>query len=861
MIINQDKEQLASELRGSLLRFNQFFYKIITGRDYIVSQPVGRESHHITICRAYTELFRHAKPAEGLLVNIPPGYGKSVLTSMFVAWCYAHYGDCNFIYISYSHELAAEHTAFIKQVMSCAQYKYLFDTHISSDSRAKDSFTTTKGGKVRAFGSGGAVTGCFDYETKVLTESGWVSIGEIVENKVNTRVYSIDLDSGNYEFKPICKWFINPPNDIIRVDFNDGGFIECTPDHKILTKNRGWVEAIDLSVNDFIECIISSDALDYTPFYSNISRKNSKWRCSIKHQLNCIRTKLSYLFSMLRPKSFGGFLAYSSNPNINDSSSTNIKHFSYIFASDVSKSQFTNGQNVRLRKSLHANHSAMINGIFHVFCSGAVAKVFQSIIKSFSVKMSRIKSLWSFPNKSLKNKLVNESFLSFAVLSNGNLIIPCSTKPWGKLFSGISNYFSRFVSHGSRVTSNISDRRDAIPSVTIRDVSPLNIAVVRHVNKTYCLEVEKNHNFTISTSSGAIIVSNCDAGLPDAGRFSGCVLIDDAHKPNEVHSDTIRQAVIRNYQETILQRPRDELVPIVFIGQRLHEDDLAAYLLSGKDVRKWKPIVLKGIDEAGNALLPETQSVEYLRDLERKHPFVFYSQIQQNPIPSGGSLFKKDWFVILDYEPDILYSFITADTAETSKTHNDATVFSFFGIYEIQSMGVKTGIYGLHWIDCIEIWVEPKDLKQSFIDFWAECMRYKKPPQLAAIEKKSTGSTLLSLLEEIRTIKLMDIPRNANSGNKTARFIDCQPYVAERKVSLPKNGRHTGLCVEHMGKITANDAHRLDDVADTLADAIKIALIDKTIISSTINAVDHSDIASRLMSKQSKINRLRDRRG
>lgn len=32
-----------------------------------------------------------------------------------------------------------------------------------------------------------------------------------------------------------------------------------------------------------------------------------------------------------------------------------------------------------------------------------------------------------------------------------------------------------------------------------------------------------------------------------------------------------------------------------------------------------------------------------------------------------------------------------------------------------------------------------------------------------------------------------------------------------------------------MSKITANNTHRYDDIADTLADAIKIALIDKIV--------------------------------
>ena len=186
-------------------------------------------------------------------------------------------------------------------------------------------------------------------------------------------------------------------------------------------------------------------------------------------------------------------------------------------------------------------------------------------------------------------------------------------------------------------------------------------------------------------------------------RFSGCVIIDDAHKPDEVHSATTRATVIRNYQETILQRPRDENVPILFIGQRLHEDDLAAFLLSGKDVREWDFTVLEGIDKAGNALYPEMQSLRYLQELQLKQPYVFSSQIQQNPIPSGGALFKPEWFVLLAEEPKIIATFITADTSETSKTYNDATVFSFWGLYEIEEFGKKTGQPLLaRWKVCVD---------------------------------------------------------------------------------------------------------------------------------------------------------------
>jgi predicted phage terminase large subunit-like protein len=508
MILNADKDQLASELRSSLLAFTEFFYPILTGRQFIVSRPLGRESHHITICRALTSAARLEIPDHRLLINVSPGSGKSTMLAMWVAWTLAKWPDSRFLYISYSKVLAAKHTETIKRIMQLAQYNYLFDVRIRHDSKAREYFQTTDGGAVAAFGSGGAITGQ-------------------------------------------------------------------------------------------------------------------------------------------------------------------------------------------------------------------------------------------------------------------------------------------------------------------------------------------------------------DAGLPGLARFSGAVIIDDAHKPDEVHSDTIRQSVIDNYRETIQQRARGINVPYIFIGQRLHEDDLAAYLIAGKDGYQWHKVILKGIDDAGNALYPEVDPLDKLLKKQQTDPYVFASQYQQDPIPAGGALFKPEWFVMLEEEPDILYSFIIADTAETAKSYNDATAFSFFGIYEIESYGVKTGQYGLHWIDTLETRIEPKDLKETFLDFWQQCMRYKKPPQMIGIEKKSTGGTLLSLLDEIRTIKLVDIPRTREQGNKTKRFLDAQPYAAERRVSFPAYGKHVKLCVEHMSKITANETHRWDDIADTLADGIRIALIEKTLISAHVNAVDYSEVAKSLAGNTQKINRLR----
>ena len=47
------------------------------------------------------------------------------------------------------------------------------------------------------------------------------------------------------------------------------------------------------------------------------------------------------------------------------------------------------------------------------------------------------------------------------------------------------------------------------------------------------------------------------------------------------------------------------------------------------------------------------------------------------------------------------------------------------------------------------------------------------------------------------------------------------------------------MCIEHMSKITANDTHRYDDIADTVYDAVRLGLIDGTIVQLDRRKAEH----------------------
>lgn len=378
----------------------------------------------------------------------------------------------------------------------------------------------------------------------------------------------------------------------------------------------------------------------------------------------------------------------------------------------------------------------------------------------------------------------------------------------------------------------------AMQTQTIRDI--LNMPYYKSVFGVY-VDKDTGAKDDFRTSSGGRVfaagaggpITGRGSGIKGVNRFGGCAIIDDAHKPEEVNSDTIRGRVNDWFYNTLQSRVNDPLTPIIAIGQMLHEDDLLANLRKIKKddgSPEWEVVCLEALDKAGNPLYPEMHTKEALLKMKRDMPYVFASQYQQNPLPAGGGIFQKEWFITLDTEPNVISTFITVDTAETDKDYNDASVFSFWGLYKMEFRGIDTGLYGLHWLGCREIRVEPKDLENEFFDFYTGCMRYKVKPQVAAIEKKSTGVTLCSVLKNVPGLRIIDVERTKASGSKTTRFLECQPYAAAKRITFPSNAKHVDTCITHMTKITANDTHAHDDIADTLQMAVQYALIEGSIL-------------------------------
>lgn len=133
--------------------------------------------------------------------------------------------------------------------------------------------------------------------------------------------------------------------------------------------------------------------------------------------------------------------------------------------------------------------------------------------------------------------------------------------------------------------------------------------------------------------------------------FGGAIIIDDPHKPDEARSDVIRQGVLDWFQNTLESRKNSPQTPIILIMQRLHEADLAGWLLEGGNGEKWEHLCLPAIQADNTALWPEKHTIDDLRRMERAAPYVFAGQYGQRPSPAEGGMFKPDFMPVIDVLP------------------------------------------------------------------------------------------------------------------------------------------------------------------------------------------------------------------
>lgn len=291
--------------------------------------------------------------------------------------------------------------------------------------------------------------------------------------------------------------------------------------------------------------------------------------------------------------------------------------------------------------------------------------------------------------------------------------------------------------------------------------------------------------------------------------FAGALIVDDPLKPSDAYSETVRPKVNDWFTSTLESRLNKKDTPIILIQQRLHQDDLAGYLLSGGNGEDWHHLNIPAINDDGEALWPFKLDIDTLKRMESSDPYTFASQYMQAPSPKGGGIFKENWlqWYVSHNIPEFKYTFITADTAQKTKERNDYSVLQHWGFSKdnkLYLLNMKRG----KW--------EAPELELQFKAFYADCCnRYKV--RTCYIEDKASGTGLIQSLKRYGSIPVQAVPR---STDKTTRAYDAAPWLAQGSVYL---NREIDQIDTLISELVTFPAAKHDDTVDPLMDAVSIA--------------------------------------
>lgn len=259
------------------------------------------------------------------------------------------------------------------------------------------------------------------------------------------------------------------------------------------------------------------------------------------------------------------------------------------------------------------------------------------------------------------------------------------------------------------------------------------------------LNPAKNKEMEFETTRGGYRLSLSIRGGA-TGRGCDMMIIDDPIKADDVRSDAERQHVKELYDNTLYSRLNNkETGVIIAVMQRLHEDDVSAYLLTKgydqlclpsytqKDQKVYLGPNRPYLWRAGTPLNPKHESMAVIDQHRSQIPLpVWSAQYMQAPIPAGGLTFQLDMLRTRYRQDDIPRDIVlSCDLATKPGQSNDYSVIAVAAVENDKA----------YLLDIIRIKEDYPRLKTRIENL----VRHYKPRHVL-VEDTSLGSPLLQEL-------------------------------------------------------------------------------------------------------------------
>ena len=367
------------------------------------------------------------------------------------------------------------------------------------------------------------------------------------------------------------------------------------------------------------------------------------------------------------------------------------------------------------------------------------------------------------------------------------------------------------------------------------------------------------------------------------GEGGNIIIVDDPNAAQEAFSEATIQSTIEWWDNALSTRLNDpKSGAFIVIQQRLSEEDLTGHILS-KDSGSWTHLCLpmryewqrhshtvlgwndpRGMDDEGEPLVEVTKGGERLAvspeaqmELERREgallwperfgereveilerqmgPWTSAGQLQQRPEPKGGGIIKREWWQPWDSRiyPNMDMIIASLDTAYTSKTENDPSALTVWGVFSsdvtVQAPAHAGARHNKGRVELARAYTETQprvmlmyawqgryELHDLVARVAETCQEYKVDNLL--IENKAAGH---SVAQELRRLfggsrfglTLFD----PKSQDKLSRLYSVQHLFAEGLIYAP----HTIWSDMVLSQVGQFPKGKHDDLVDTVSMALR----------------------------------------
>lgn len=827
-----------------------------------------------------------------LLINVSPGSSKSLLTSVFWPaweWTRPELRSMRFLSTSHKLDLAVRDNIKCRRLIQSEWYQSRWPIEIVGDQNAKTKFENVYTGfrEAMAFtsmtGSRGDRVCCLPYNQTILTNQGDLRIGDIVENRLPVKV--LGLHDYRLVWQDIELHERNPAKEAVRI--NAGGRqIECTVDHPVYVQGRGYVEAGTVRPGEWAWQLDSKAMLQLR---DGISRaQDTGKQSSLQHGMQ--------VGIQEEPGAFPEFEALRNmrSPLLQDPKSCEESEQALLreclrcacnegkWESAVSRGQ----AGIEVPKMREAFSSGPQRG---AKAQSLLTKVRGSTDVGQrnprrKIEAARLRTL----REGIQADQQQEQVLLDGMQGQGSRSEDvwcgkCSLCAWG-IRASVSNGVvcdqesdpgsGRLCLQGMPTTSGRScenvactphrlqqeKQRPAEPGFAVRELSwestPQKEGIPRVVAPVLVESVERIPRIEVSYN---VRVSPAHNYFADGILVHNC---DDPHSVDDANSEAAMLAAERTFLEALPTRVNNERSAIIVIMQRLAERDVSGLILS-RDLGYEHLMIPMEFERSrrcrtsigfvdprkteGELFFPERFSIDEVTALKKSlGTFGASGQLQQNPAPRGGGMFKEDHIRLWPHErelPRFRYVIKSYDTAFTEKTANDPTAYTAWGVFDYDERVC------VMLLDAWDEHLEYSDLRTRVISEWKDTFGgvpgdIRQPGRradLCLVENKGSG---ISLLQDLRKARVPAHSYNPGKADKYARASLALPayelgifYVPESRVEHGKPASWARAFLHQLHRFGPQVADH-DDYVDTFTQAV-IYLRDAGLL--TLDAVDPDD--------------------